>query len=131
TQRGYPCSMILRRELHWMQFGMAVALPLFVLVTRGIIADGVGWQLIVYLVLCPILFVALLGLSGLIVARREVRESRTVSWLDAAVLLVIWAGILTYGLFAYPLMAAVVVLAIVAGFWAGLWQLFSETKTRV
>ena len=51
--------MLLRRALYWVQFGMAVALPVWVLVSRGIVADGVGWQLVIYLMLCPILFLTL------------------------------------------------------------------------
>ncbi len=123
--------MILRRGLYWAQFGMAVLLPIWVLISRGIIADGVGWQLVVYLVLCPILFVALAVLTGLTIARKKVRTTRAVSWLDAATLLVIWAAVFTYGLFALPALAVLVVLSIVAGFWVAVWQLATETRDRV
>jgi capsular polysaccharide biosynthesis protein len=123
--------MILRRGVYWAQFAMAVLLPLWVLVSRGIIADGIGWQFVVYLVLCPMLFVALAALVGLTVARKRVRTTRATSWLDAAALLVVWAAVFTYGLFALPALAAVVVLSIVAGFWVAVWQLVTETRDRV
>ena len=128
--------MILRRSLllrgfFWAQFGMAVLLPIWVLISRGIIADGIGWQLVVYLVLSPMLFVALAALLGLTIARKKVRTTRAVSWLDAAALLVIWAAVFTYGLFALPALAVVVVLSIVAGFWVAVWQLVTETRDRV
>ena len=123
--------MLLRRAIYWVQFGMAVALPVWVLVTRGIVADGVGWQLIVYLVLAPILFVALAVLVALTTARKRVRATKAVSWLDAAGLLVTWAAIITYGLFALPLLAVVVVLALVGLFWLAVWQLVTETRDRV
>ena len=123
--------MILRRAVYWAQFGMAVLLPIWVLITRGIIADGIGWQFVVYVVLGPILFVALAALLGLTVARKRVRTTRAVSWLDAVILLVIWAAVFTYGLFALPALAAAVVLSIVVGFWAAVWQLATETRDRV
>ena len=123
--------MILRRGLYWAQFGMAVLLPIWVLISRGIIADGVGWQLVVYLVLSPILFLALAALLGLTVVRKRVRTTRAVSWLDVASLLVIWAAVFTYGLFALPALAVLVVLSIVAGFWVAVWQFVTETRDRV
>ena len=123
--------MVLRRALYWAQFGMAVALPIWVLVTRGIIADGVGWQFVIYLVLAPVLFVTLGVLLALSVILARVRGARVLSWPDVAVLLVMWASIITYGLFALPALAVVVVLSIVAGFWVVVWELATATRARV
>ena len=123
--------MILRRGVYWAQFGMAVLLPIWVLISRGIIADGIGWQFVVYVVLGPILFLALAALLGVTIARKRVRTTRAVSWLDAASLLVIWTAVFTYGLFALPALAVLVVLSIVAGFWVAVWQLVTETRARV
>ena len=123
--------MVLRRALYWAQFGMAVALPIWVLVTRGIIADGVGWQFVIYLVIAPILFVTLSVLLALSVILARVRGTRVLSWPDVAVLLVMWASIITYGLFALPALAVVVVLSIVAGFWVVVWELATATRARV
>ena len=123
--------MILRRGLYWAQFGLAVLLPIWVLISRGIIADGIGWQFVVYVVLGPILFLALAALLGVTIARKRVRTTRAVSWLDVASLLVIWAAVFSYGLFALPALAVLVVLSIVAGFWVAVWQLVTETRARV
>ena len=123
--------MVLRRALYWAQFGMAVALPIWVLVTRGIIADGVGWQFVIYLVLAPVLFVTLAVLLALSVILARVRGARVLSWPDVAVLLVMWASIITYGLFALPALAVVVVLSIVACFWVVVWELATATRARV
>ena len=123
--------MLLRRALYWVQFGMAIALPVWVLVSRGIVADGVGWQLVIYLVLAPVLFFALAVLVALTVARKRVRETRAVSWRDAVGLLITWAAIVTYGLFALPLLAVIVVLAVVGLFWLVTWELVTETRDRV
>ena len=123
--------MMLRRAFAWLQVALVVALPLWILVSRGIIADGVGWQLVVYLVLAPILFFALAVLFVLTVARKSVRERRAVSWPDVAVQTAIAAAAISYGLFAIPLLAVVVVLAIVVGFWVAVVQLVTETRDRV
>src|SRR5690606_27971373 len=96
-----------------------------------ILADGVGWQLVIYLVLCPILFVALAVLALLTSARKRVRTTRATSWVDAVTLVVIWASVITYGLFALPALALLVVLSIVAGFWVAIVQLVTETRDRV
>jgi len=123
--------MLLRRALYWGQFGMAALLPIWVLISRGIIADGLGWQFVVYLVLCPLLFIALTLLVILSIARKSVRQAHAVSWWDAVVLLITWAAIITYGLFAFPLLAVLVVIALVGLFWLLIWQLVIETRTRV
>ena len=123
--------MVLRRALYWAQFGMAIALPVWVLVSRGIIADGVGWQLVIYLAVAPVLFVALGVIVALTVARKSVRDTRAVSWRDAVALLITWAALVTYGLFALPLLAILIVLAIVGLFWLVTWELVAETRDRV
>ena len=123
--------MILRRAVYWAQFGMAVLLPVWLLASRGILADESGWLFVIYLVLSPVLFLALAALTGLMIARKRVRSTRAVSWVDAASLLVIWAVLFSYGLFAIPLLALVAVAAVVAGFWVAIWQLVTETRSRV
>jgi hypothetical protein len=100
-------------------------------VSRGIIADGVGWQLVVYLVLAPILFLALAVLFVLTFARKTVRERRAISWPDVAVQTAIATTAIAYGLFAIPALAVILVLALVAGFWVAVVQLVTETRDRV
>ncbi len=123
--------MILRRALYVAQFPLAVVLPVWVLVTRGIVADGIGWQFLVYLVACPILFVALAVICGLVVARKDVRVTRALSWLDTGLWLAIVVTLTVYGLFALPLLAVLVVIEVIAMFWAVVYELFHETKRRV
>ena len=123
--------MMLRRAFAVLQIGLVVALPLWILVSRGIIADGVGWQLVVYLVLAPILFFALAVLFVLTFARKTVREQRAISWPDVAVQTAIAATAIAYGLFAIPALAVILVLALVAGFWVAVVQLLTETRDRV
>ena len=101
------------------------------LIGRGIIRSDVGWDFLLYLLLCPILCVAMLAVVGLTVARKSVRSSKTLSWLDVAVLLVWHVAIVAYGFFASSLIAVAVVVIGVAAFWVAVYQLYTETRTRV
>ena len=98
---------------------------------RGIIDDGVGWDFVLYLVLCPILCAVMLAVAGLTVARKQVRTSRAVSWQDVAVIAVWHAAIIAYGFVSSSGLAVVVVLLAAVAFWSAVWQLFAETRTRV
>jgi hypothetical protein len=123
--------MHIRRALFYWQFIAALILPAWVLVGRGLILSDVGWDFLLYLVLCPLLFVVMLAVAGLTAARKGVRSPRAVSWRDAAVMLVWHAVIITYGLFASSALATVIVLIGVLAFWNAAWELYSETRTRV
>jgi hypothetical protein len=123
--------MVLRRALYYWQFIGAVVLPIWVLIGRGIILADVGWDFVLYLVLCPILFVAMLAVSALTVARKKVRDSRAVSWQDVAVIGVWHISIIAYGFVAITGLAALIVLVGLAAFWSAAWQLYTETRSRV
>jgi len=123
--------MVFRRASFYWQFAAALLLPVWVLVGRGIVRSDVGWDFLFYLVVCPILCVAMLAVVGATVARKAVRTTRALSWQDVAVLLPWHAAILAYGFFASSLVAVAVVLLGIAAFWSAVWQLYSETRTRV
>lgn len=123
--------MWLRRLLFVAQFPFAVALSAWVFVTRGILADGIGAQLVVYAVVCPVVTLALMAVSGLIVARKGVRLDRAISWYDAEWLGAIWLSLFGFGLFAQPLLAVLVALLIIGAFWFEAFELFNETRARV
>jgi hypothetical protein len=123
--------MLIRRAVYIAQFALTVVLPGWVLIGRGVLADGIGWEFLVYLVLCPVLFDSLAVFAALVSARKSVRVARAVSWPDAGLLLALWASLLVYGLFAFPVIAALVVVLIVALFWVALWELTDETRRRV
>jgi hypothetical protein len=123
--------MLLRRSLYYLQFAMAIIMPTWVLVSRGILADGVGAKLIVYLVLCPLLTIAMVVMATIIAARGSVRASKALAWRDVALQIAIWLTLFTYGLFAYPLLAVLVVLLVIGGFWLVLVELLREAKTWV
>jgi hypothetical protein len=123
--------MYIRRALFYWQFIAALLLPLWVLIGRGIILSDVGWDFLLYLVLCPILFVVMIAVAGLTAARKGVRSVRAVSWRDAAIMLVWHAVIVTYGFVAAAALAVVIVLVGMLAFWNAAWQLYAETCTRV
>lgn len=120
-----------RRALHRGQFVAAIVLPVWVLISRGIIDDGVGLQLLVYLFACPILFVAMAAVGGIISARPTVREERAVSVLDAALLTTWYVAIFSYGLWASSLLAVAIVLVGIALFWLSVVALFRDTRARL
>jgi hypothetical protein len=120
-----------RRALHRGQFIAAIVLPAWVLISRGIIDDGVGWQLLVYLIACPILFVAMVAVGGVISARPTVREQRAVSPLDAALLSAWYVAFLSYGLWATSILAVAIVVVGIALFWLAVVSLFRDTRARL
>jgi hypothetical protein len=123
--------MVVRRVYYAWQFIAALVLPVWVLVSHGIILDGIGWDLVLYLVLCPILGVAMLAVAALTVARSSVRAARAVSWLDVAVQASWQIAILAYGFLTSTGLAVGVLLLGIAALWAAGWQLFTETRRLV
>lgn len=123
--------MMLRRALYYALMPMAVALPLWLLISRGIVADDSGWMFVIYLITSPILFALLAILTGLILARKQVRAQKAVSWIDVGFLLAIWVSLILYGFFAILPIAAASALAVVATFWAVIAELIEETRNRV
>ncbi|GAB3605801.1 hypothetical protein GCM10027413_12100 [Conyzicola nivalis] len=123
--------MVLRRALYYWQFIGALALPIWVLIGRGIVQADQGWDFVFYLVVCPVLCLVMLAVAGLTVARKSVRVARAVSWQDAAIVGVWHLSIITYGFLAFSGLAIVIVLVSVIAFWNAVWLLFRETRSRV
>jgi hypothetical protein len=123
--------MLVRRGFYYWQFIAALVLPIWVLVGRGIISAGIGWDFVLYLVLCPILCVSMLAVSGLTSARKKVRSSKALSSIDIAALSAWHAAIIVYGFFSSAPLATIIVLLAIAAFWVAAWQLYTETRQRV
>lgn len=153
-------GMIARRAFFYWQFAAALLLPLWVLVGRGLFGATVGWQFVLLVILAPILAISMLVVAGVTAARKEVRSTRSVSWLDMAVVGVWHLSILALGFFlvdvgasgeggssaftqlaggdAEPLstvlanlFGALTVIVGVAAFWIAIWQFLRETRKRV
>lgn len=123
--------MLVRRVVYRAIFPLAVVLPIWVLISHGIIADGIGWQFVAYLFIAPFLFIALLAIGGIIVARPGVRAASAVSWPDAAVLIALWLVLIASGFFAYPALAIAAVLLVLGAFWLAVFEFVRETRRRL
>lgn len=123
--------MWFRRAFYYAQFGAFVALPVCLLIGRGLVVESNGWSFAVLLLVSPMLAVFMLVVAGFTVARKSVRSVRAVSWLDVGVLFLWYLSIVTASVFAHPAIAVLVVLLSVVAFWSALWQLFTETRNRM
>lgn len=123
--------MLARRALYYAQFGAVPILPLWLLIGRGIVIDGTGWEFVLLLFVCPILAVLMLIVVGLTVARASVRRTHAVSWLDVGLLSGWYLAIIAAGIAEHPAMAVLVVMLSVAVFWSAIWQLYVETRRRM
>lgn len=123
--------MWIRRSLFYWQFAAAFVLPVWVLIGRGIFGSSLGWDFLLFAFLCPLLAIAMLAIAGLTSARKAVRSTRALSWLDAAVLVVWHGAIIAFGFVDTTGIAVLVVVAAIAAFWVAIGQLVVETRNRV
>jgi hypothetical protein len=123
--------MLFRRAIYLAMFPAAVILPVWLMITRGIIANETGWTFVIYLFACPVLFVLLMVIAGLVRARKAVRVAKAVSWWDAGVLGALYLGLLASGIFAVPALAVLDVVLVIGAFWLAGWELITETRSRV
>jgi len=126
--------VIIRKAFYWWLFPAAVVLPVWLLIGWAAFHQGSGWSFLGLLVLCPILFVAMLIVSGIVMARRSVRERRAVSWWDVALFAAWHLSIIGFGFFQSGLtgwFAVAGILLFVATFWVSIWELLTETRARV
>jgi hypothetical protein len=123
---------MIRRAFYSVLFPAAVLLPAWMLIGSAVFGGG-GWQTLGVLLASIVLFVALAAIAAIVFARPGVRASKAVSWLDVAVLSVIAAAAITLGFDTAVSTAATVVLimAVIGGFWAAVWQFFTEARRRV
>ncbi len=123
--------MWLRKAFYYAQYWAIPVLPLWLLIGRGIAIDGSGWELIFLLFAAPALSVALIVVMGLTVARKAVRRSRLLSWLDVGVLAAWYTSLVLAGLFTNPLVAVLAIGMTLAAFWIAVWQLVVEARNRI
>ena len=104
---------------------------MWLLIGRGVVANGVGWEFVVLLFACPVLALAMIIVMGLVMARKTVRRARMLSWADLGVLGAWYLAIIVAGFVANPVTAVLVVVLTVVAFWVAVWQLFVEPRRRV
>ncbi len=123
--------MWLRRGFYYAQFWAVPVLPLWLLIGRGITMGGSGWELLFLLLAAPALSLALIVVMGLTIARKSVRRSRLVSWVDIGVLAAWYAVVIAAGLVSNPLVAVGMIVFTLAAFWSAVWQLIVDTRHRI
>ena len=123
--------MFYRRVLYYWQFTAAVLLPTWVVVGRALFGSSMGWDFLLSIVLGLVLAVALGAVALTTILRKEVRSSKALSWRDAAALTPWHLAVVAFGIRDLPVFAAIVVLLAVVAFWSAVWQLFTETRSRV
>ena len=123
--------MWLRRGFFYALYGAFIVLPVTLLIGRGLVLAGSGWDFALLLLVSPLLGLLMLVTTGFTLGRKSVRSTRTVSWLDVGVHAAWYLSIIAASVFAHPAVAAVVIIMSVAAFWSALWQLFTETRRRV
>ncbi len=130
--------MWLRRAFYFAQFAAVVALPGWIVVARAIAPSSLGAQDIIVFLSWPLLAVALAAVLGITWGRKAVRTTRTVSWLDVAVLSSWYAVAIAYGAFIAAasrlgsgLLGGVLVIVSLAAFWSAIWQLIRAARRAV
>lgn len=124
--------MIVRRLFYYWQFIAVGVLPLWLIVGSSLYGAG-GWEVLGVTLSAIALGVALLAVALLFYARREVRETKAVSWPDVGVLGLWHALIVALGFSAEaaPWLSVLAVLVGIGAFWFALWELFDAARRRV
>ncbi|TFD60587.1 MFS transporter [Cryobacterium sp. Hh7] len=124
--------MIIRRAFYHWQFIAAGALPLWLLVGSSIFGSG-AWAVLGIFFGAVLIGLGLLLVALLFYARKEVRETRAVSYADVGVLS-LWHTLIIAIPFSTDAAGWLSVLVIVGGlavFWFALWELFDSAKRRM
>jgi hypothetical protein len=126
--------VIIRRAFYWWLFPSAVVLPAWLLIGWAAFNQESGWSLLGLLILCPALFVAMLVVGGIVVARRGARLRKAVSWPIAGLLAGWHLSLIGFGFFvpgATGWFAVLAILFFLGLFWRALYEVVTETRTRV
>ncbi|RFA22024.1 MFS transporter [Subtercola boreus] len=124
--------MFVRRAFFYWQVAAVVLLPLWVLIGWSVFGGQV-WQFLLVMLACGVLALAMAAVGVLIWARKGVRATKTLSWLDVMMVALWHVSIIVLGFFtpAASLVAVAAVLLGLGAFWAAIYQLVRETRQRV
>ena len=130
--------MWLRRLYFYLQFAAVALLPVWIIVARASAPRGLGAIDVLVFLSWPVLAIALLAVAGITYARKQVRSTKTVSWLDVAVLTLWYGVVVLYGslilaasVTGVGLVAGLLALVSIAAVWSAAWQLARAAKRRV
>ena len=123
--------MFVRRIFYHWQFIAVLVLPAWLLVGASLFRSS-GWAVLGSFFGGILLGFGLLVVALITYARSEVRAERAVSWADVAVL-TLWHAVIislgfTEGSTGLPVL---VVIAGLAVFWFGVWELYDSTRRRL
>ncbi|TFB96202.1 MFS transporter [Cryobacterium adonitolivorans] len=124
--------MILRRVFYYWQFVAVGALPLWLMVAASIFGSS-AWEVLGAAFGAIAIGFGLLVVSLLILARKDVRAVKAVSWADVAALSLWHVLIVLMGVYsvAAPWLSVLAVFVGLGAFWFVLWELFDAARTRV
>ena len=124
--------MIIRRAFYHWQFIAAGALPLWLLVGSAIFGSG-AWAVLGIFFAAVLIGLSLLVVALVMYARKEVRETRTISRADVGVL-ALWHALII----AIPVsedaagwLSVLVIIGGLAVFWFAVWELFDSARRRM
>ena len=124
--------MIIRRAFYHWQFIAAGALPLWLLVGSSIFGSG-AWAVLGIFFGAVLIGLGLLLVALVVYARKEVRETRAVSYADVGVL-ALWHALIIAIPFSTDAAGWLSVLVIIGGFavfWFAVWELVDSAKRRM
>ncbi|WP_104126903.1 hypothetical protein [Cryobacterium sp. Y57] len=124
--------MIIRRAFYHWQFIAAGALPLWLLVGSAIFGSG-AWAVLGIFFGAVLIGLGLLLVALVIYARKDVRETRALSYADVGVL-TLWHALIIAIPFSADAAGWLSVLVIIGGiavFWFVVWELFDAARRRV
>ncbi|WP_104197696.1 MFS transporter [Cryobacterium sp. M15] len=124
--------MIIRRAFYHWQFIAAGALPLWLLVGSAIFGSG-AWAVLGIFFGAVLIGLGLLLVALVIYARKDVRETRALSYADVGVL-TLWHALIIAIPFSTDAAGWLSVLVIIGGlgvFWFVVWELFDAARRRV
>lgn len=122
--------MFYRRILYQGQFFMAGILPLWLLISRGLLDDSQAWEFLVYLLICGLLALVMFLVGALTAARKSARQAKAVSIPDAPLFTTWYLSLLAFSIWPWPLFAIPALVLTVGAAWLSVWQLFAETRSR-
>ena len=124
--------MIIRRAFYHWQFIAAGALPLWLLVGSSIFGSG-AWAVLGIFFGAVLIGLGLLLVALVVYARKEVRETRAVSYADVGVL-ALWHALIIAIPFSTDAAGWLSVLVIIGGFavfWFAVWELVDSANRRM
>jgi len=123
--------VFVRRVFYYWQFIAVLVLPAWLLIGASLFRSS-GWAVLGSFFGGILLGLGLLIVAMLMYARSEVRAERALSWADVGVL-TLWHAVIislgfTAGVTGLPIL---VIIAGLAVFWFGVWELYDSTRRRV